>query len=302
MDGVVLHRCGTLVFCFHRDKCAGLACLGESGEDLKHMVLLLVVCAEVTAGSECFAHVGKTECAKALAEVVFGGKEAFVRFDMTEFSEPHSVSKLIGSPPGYVGFGEGGALTERVRKHPYSLILFDEIDKAHQDVRALLLQLLDEGRLRDSMGELVGFDNTIVIMTSNLPSVKGIGFGDSATNLRRELSSVFPRELIDRVDEVIRFDALDDRHLREIAISKLEAFRSELCRQGISVEVDSSFAERVIMLADSKSARSVSRLALRLAEEALAEVLIDNRLEKSEIVTISIENGIPYAKIKQNTY
>ena len=169
------------------------------------------------------AGVGKTECAKALAEAVFGGKEAFVRFDMTEFSEPHSISKLIGSPPGYVGFGEGGALTERVRKHPYSLILFDEIDKAHQDVRALLLQLLDEGRLRDSMGELVGFDNTIVIMTSNLPSVKGIGFGDSATNLRRELSSVFPRELIDRVDEVIRFDALDDRHLREIAISKLDS-------------------------------------------------------------------------------
>ena len=248
------------------------------------------------------AGVGKTECAKALAEAVFGGKDAFVRFDMSEFSEPHSVSKLIGSPPGYIGSQEGGALTERVRKNPYSLILFDEIDKAHPDVCALLLQLLDEGKLTDSMGSDVKFDNAIVIMTANLLSGQGIGFGNSAKDVRREVERLFSRELVDRVDEIILFNALSENSLKSIASAKLDAFRSMMRNQDISIEIDAQFAERVIGLCDSKSARAVSRLTVRLAEEAVAGILLDGRPKNREIVTISIENGVPTAKIKQNTY
>ncbi len=250
------------------------------------------------------AGVGKTECAKALAEAVFNSDKAFVRLDMSEFSEPHSISKIIGSPPGYVGFGEGGSLTEKIRRNPYSLVLFDEIEKAHSDVHSLLLQLLDEGKLTDSSGVTVNFENTIVIMTANCGrSSAGIGFGDSRPrNASAEAYKLFAPELVDRVDETIVFRELDSSELIAVARARLDEFCERLKDKGVSVEYSGDFLERVLEMSESKSARSVSRSALRLAEEAVSKLLLCGEHIGDETVTLIIKNRRGYAKIKQNTY
>ncbi len=250
------------------------------------------------------AGVGKTECAKALAEAVFNSDKAFVRLDMSEFSEAHGVSKIIGSPPGYVGFGEGGALTERVRRNPYSLILFDEIEKAHPDVRALLLQLLDEGTLTDSSGVTVNFENTIVIMTANCgKSASGIGFGESAARTASsEAARLFAPEFVDRVDETIVFRDLESSELCEVAKARLDEFCDGLKEKGMTVEYSTSFLDDVIAVAETKSARAVARTAVRLAEEAVSKLLLSGEHIDDETVTLIIKNRRGYAKIKQNTY
>lgn len=250
------------------------------------------------------AGVGKTECAKALARAVFKTEKAFIRLDMSEFSEPHSISKIIGSPPGYVGFGDGGNLTERVRRCPYSLVLFDEIEKAHPDVRALLLQLLDEGALTDSSGLKVRFDNTIVIMTAN-PGMNGsgIGFGnDNKESAIKEASKLFAPELIDRVDEIIVFRSLDEKELYAVARARLAEFSKTLFERGINAEFAEDFCEKAISLAKTKSARTVTHSVLRLAEEAVADLLLENNDCISESAVLFIENGRGFAKITQNTY
>ncbi len=247
------------------------------------------------------AGVGKTECAKALAEAVFFGKNSFVRFDMSEFSEPHSVSKLIGSPPGYAGCDSGGTLTERVRRNPYSLLLFDEIEKADQSVRALLLQLLDDGILTDSNGQTVRFDNTIVIMTANTKgSALGIGFGDSSVSA--EAAKDFSPEFADRVDEIIFFSPLGKSELTEVARRRLGSFAERLSEMGVEAEFAADFAQKAVELAKSKSARSVARTASRLAEEAVSELLLDEKSKKLKNVTFCIENNRGTVKIKQNMY
>ncbi|MBO5870084.1 MAG: ATP-dependent Clp protease ATP-binding subunit, partial [Clostridia bacterium] len=250
------------------------------------------------------AGVGKTECAKALAKAVFYNEKSFIRLDMSEFSEPHSVSKIIGSPPGYVGFGEGGALTERVRRNPYSLILFDEIEKAHSDVRALLLQLLDEGTLTDSSGLTVSFDNTIVIMTANCGQGSGgIGFGNENSNTAKtEAARILAPELVDRVDEIIMFRSLEKEELQEVAKRRLDAFCAKLRESGMEVEIASDFAFNVVEYTSATSARAVSRMALRLAEEALSDILLDHTFENGETVTLCAENQRGVAKIKQKNY
>ncbi|MBR6754856.1 MAG: ATP-dependent Clp protease ATP-binding subunit [Clostridia bacterium] len=250
------------------------------------------------------AGVGKTECAKALARAVFKTEKAFIRLDMSEFSEPHSISKIIGSPPGYVGFGDGGNLTERVRRCPYSLVLFDEIEKAHPDVRALLLQLLDEGALTDSSGLKVRFDNTIVIMTAN-PGMNGsgIGFGnDNKESAIKEASKLFAPELIDRVDEIIVFRSLDEKELYAVARARLAEFSKTLLERGINAEFAEDFCEKAISLAKTKSARTVTHSVLRLVEEAVADLLLENNDCISESAVLFIENGRGFAKITQNTY
>ena len=250
------------------------------------------------------AGVGKTECAKALARAVFKTEKAFIRLDMSEFSEPHSISKIIGSPPGYVGFGDGGNLTERVRRCPYSLVLFDEIEKAHPDVRALLLQLLDEGALTDSSGLKVRFDNTIVIMTAN-PGMNGsgIGFGnDNKESAIKEASKLFAPELIDRVDEIIVFRSLDEKELYAVARARLAEFSKTLFERCINAEFAEDFCEKAISLAKTKSARTVTHSVLRLAEEAVADLLLENNDSISESAVLFIENGRGFAKITQNTY
>lgn len=250
------------------------------------------------------AGVGKTECAKALAKAVFKTEKAFIRLDMSEFSEPHSISKIIGSPPGYVGFGEGGNLTEKVRRCPYSLVLFDEIEKAHPDVRALLLQLLDEGALTDSAGLKVRFNNTIVIMTANPgTNVSGIGFGNENSDTAiKEASKLFSPELIDRVDEIIMFRTLDEKELYAVAKARLNEFEKLLYERGIKAEFAEDFCEKAILCSKTKSARTVTHSLLRLAEEAVAELILENKDNVSESALLFIENGRGFAKITQNTY
>ncbi len=250
------------------------------------------------------AGIGKTECAKTLAAAVFFNDKAFIRLDMSEFSEAHSVSKLIGSPPGYVGFGDGGALTEKVRRNPYSLVLFDEIEKAHPDVRALLLQILDEGTLTDSMGITVHFDNTIIIMTANSQANSGnIGFGgESEHNAKREAGKLLTPELSDRVDEIILFSPLSNKELCAIAESRLDSFCKRLDEQGIKVEVSDDFVTKAVNVAASQSARAVTRTVLRMAEEAVSGMILGESLKNGDIATLCIENNRAFAKIKQNTY
>lgn len=247
--------------------------------------------------------VGKTECAKALARTVFQNDNSFIRLDMSEFSEPHSVSKLIGSPPGYIGYGEGGNLTEQVRKHPYSLLLFDEIEKAHPDVSALLLQLLDEGVLTDAGGRKVKFDNTIVILTANSRThASEIGFGTpNLPDTVNEALELLAPEIADRVDEVIRFSPLGRASLCEIINTKAELFCKHISGMGINACVSRDFADSVLEICKSKSARAVTRAALRLAEEAVADLLLKNGAV-GEMLTICIENNRGIAKIKQNSY
>ncbi len=247
------------------------------------------------------AGVGKTECAKALAEAVFKSKKAFIRLDMSEFSESHSVSKLIGSPPGYVGYGEGGGLTEQVRRNPFSLLLFDEIEKAHPDVRALLLQLLDEGVLTDACGTKVSFENTIVIMTANTASGGSIGFGE-ASGRENEAVRLLSPELADRVDEVVVFAPLCRASLCEIAANSLSELCKRLCGMGIKAELSPDFIEIALSCSSGKSARAVTRTVLRLAEEAVASLMLEKGIKQGETVTLCIENNRGIAKIKQNSY
>ncbi len=248
------------------------------------------------------AGVGKTECAKALAKAVFMSEKAFIRLDMSEFSEPHSVSKIIGAPPGYVGFGDGGALTERVRRNPYSLVLFDEIEKAHPDVRALLLQILDEGKLTDSSGMTVNFENTLVILTANRTGSPNIGFGNEDGRDASAVSKMFAPELIDRLDEVVCFENLNSKSLCAVVESKLNAFCKRLSDRGLKVEFENGFAEKVSEISKGNSARTASKRALRLAEEAVADILLCGKPKDNETITVFLENGRSFGKIKQNTY
>ena len=179
--------------------------------------------------------VGKTELSKALAEALFGNDDAMIRIDMSEYMEPHSVAKLIGSPPGYVGYDEGGQLTEKIRRKPYSVILFDEIEKAHPDVMNMLLQILDDGRLTDATGRTVNFKNTVVIMTSNvgarmITDKNVLGFSQSTDNkegqekeyetikkdVMAELKKQFRPEFINRIDDIIVFHKLNDEDIKQI--------------------------------------------------------------------------------------
>ena len=248
------------------------------------------------------AGVGKTESAKALARAVFDSESSFIRLDMSEFAEPHSVSRIVGSPPGYVGYGEGGELTERVKRRPFSLLLFDEIEKAHPDVRALLLQILDEGVLTDSTGTRVRFDNTIVIMTANRTQSGSIGFVESDDACSLEAAKLLSPELADRVDEIILFSPLGSDSLCRIAENRACSLCGRLAEMGISANLSEDFASGCVALSRGKSARSVIRTAERMAEEAVAALMLDDGIKKGESVTICIENGRGIAKINQISY
>ena len=205
--------------------------------------------------------VGKTELCKALAEALFGDEDAMIRIDMSEYSERHTVSRLIGAPPGYVGYDEGGQLTERVRRRPYSVVLLDEIEKAHPDVFNILLQILEDGRLTDGKGRTVDFKNVVIIMTSNVGAhtirkQKTLGFtaaDDVAAgeyekmkeNIMEELRRVFRPEFLNRLDEIIVFHALDDVHLNKIASLMLKGVAQRLKDKDIHLEVTEA-AKRVV--------------------------------------------------------
>lgn len=249
------------------------------------------------------AGVGKTLCAKALAAEVFNGENSFIRLDMSEYSEPHSISKIIGSPPGYSGYNECVTLAEQLRKSPYSLVLFDDMEKAHPDVKGLVLQILEEGMLTDSSGRQVSFSNCIIIITATVNNITGIGFGaESDKALPAAAAKQALPELAERVDEIIPFNKLQPSQLAQIANMQLIGFKADMAKKGITVEFDKDFAANAMSLSNPPSPRTVARTALRLAEEAVAELLITETAKNLTSAEIFIENGRGIAKIKQNSY
>ena len=264
--------------------------------------------------------VGKTELTKALAAYFFGSEESMIRLDMSEYMERFTVSKLIGSPPGYVGFNEGGQLTEAVRRRPYTVVLFDEIEKAHPDVFNLLLQLLEDGRLTDSKGRTVDFKNTLIIMTSNIGSKViekgggGLGFefggGDAQDNtynrirslVNEELKQYFRPEFLNRLDEIIVFRQLNRDEVKLIAdIMLLEVFK-RMQEKGISLSVTESFKERLVEEGYNPSygARPLRRAVMRLLEDSLAEEFLSGRLTEGDAALVDV-NEEKQVVIRQTT-
>ncbi len=255
--------------------------------------------------------VGKTELTKALASYFFGSEEAMIRLDMSEFMERHTVSKLIGSPPGYVGFNEGGQLTEAVRRRPYTVVLFDEVEKAHPDVFNLLLQLLEEGRLTDSKGRTVDFKNTLLIMTSNIGSKViekgggGLGFEFSGESIEdsqynrikslvnEELKQYFRPEFLNRLDEIIVFRQLTKDEVKDIAEIMLKEVFSRINEKGIKLDVTDAFKERLVEEGYNPSygARPLRRAVMRLLEDSLAEEVLSGRIKDGDVALVDIDEN-----------
>ncbi|MCB8760296.1 ATP-dependent Clp protease ATP-binding subunit [Planktothrix agardhii 1029] len=254
--------------------------------------------------------VGKTELTKALAAYFFGSEEAMVRLDMSEYMERHTVSKLIGSPPGYVGYNEGGQLTEAVRRRPYTVVLFDEIEKAHPDVFNMLLQILEDGRLTDAKGRTVDFKNTLIIMTSNIGSKViekgggGLGFefsenqNDAQYNrirnlVNEELKQYFRPEFLNRLDEIIVFRQLNKEEVKEIAVILLKEVFGRLLEKGITLEVTDKFKERLVEEGYNPSygARPLRRAIMRLLEDSLAEEILSGRIKEGDTAVVDIDEN-----------
>ena len=252
--------------------------------------------------------VGKTELSKALAEILFENENAMIRLDMSEYMEAHSVSKLIGSPPGYIGFDGGGQLTEKIRRKPYSVVLFDEIEKAHPDVTNLLLQILEDGHLTDSQGREVNFKNTVIIMTSNLGARhiaerKTLGFGTSTSfdeakikeyqkneyeETKKEVIKELKRELrpefINRIDEIIVFHKLNDEDLKQIAEIMVKQVQERLEKQKYLVEIDDNIIDEVLKKGFDKNlgARPLRRAIQSLIEDRISEEILEGNLQKNK--------------------
>jgi ATP-dependent Clp protease ATP-binding subunit ClpC len=253
--------------------------------------------------------VGKTELTKALAAYFFGSEDAMVRLDMSEYMERHTVSKLVGSPPGYVGYNEGGQLTEAVRRRPYTVILFDEIEKAHPDVFNMMLQILEDGRLTDSKGRVVDFKNTLIIMTSNIGSKViekgggGLGFdfgsenaADSQYNrirslVNEELKQYFRPEFLNRLDEIIVFRQLLREEVEKISDILLKDVFGRLTEQGISLEVTAGFKKRLLDegFNPSYGARPLRRAIMRLLEDSLAEEILSGRIGNGDTAVVDVD-------------
>ncbi|CDN15062.1 MAG: ATP-dependent Clp protease ATP-binding subunit [Richelia sp.] len=253
--------------------------------------------------------VGKTELTKALASYFFGSEEAMIRLDMSEYMERHTVSKLIGSPPGYVGYNEGGQLTEAVRRRPYTVVLFDEIEKAHPDVFNMLLQILEDGRLTDAKGRTVDFKNTLLILTSNIGSKViekgggGIGFdfaddqSESQYNrikslVNEELKNYFRPEFLNRLDEIIVFRQLNKQEVTQIADIMLKEVFGRLTEKGISLEVSDRFKERLLQEGYNPSygARPLRRAIMRLLEDSLAEEILSGRIQDGDTAIVDVDD------------
>ncbi len=251
--------------------------------------------------------VGKTELTKALATYFFGSEEAMIRLDMSEYMERHTVSKLIGSPPGYVGYNEGGQLTEAVRRRPYTVVLFDEIEKAHPDIFNMLLQILEDGRLTDAKGRTVDFKNTLLILTSNIGSKViekgggGLGFefeenaGEAQYNrikslVNEELKNYFRPEFLNRLDEIIVFRQLNKEEVKDIAEILLKEVFTRLTEQEIALEVTDKFKDRLIEegFNPAYGARPLRRAIMRLLEDVLAEEILSGRLGEGDIAVVDV--------------
>jgi ATP-dependent Clp protease ATP-binding subunit ClpC len=251
--------------------------------------------------------VGKTELARALSEAMFGEEDAMIRVDMSEYMEKHSVSRLVGSPPGYVGYDDGGQLTEKVRRKPYSLILFDEIEKAHPDVFNMLLQVLDDGRLTDSNGRTVDFRNTVIVMTSNvgaqeLKDQKFVGFGgvsDGAPDyetirntMMKELKNTFRPEFINRVDDIIVFHSLEKEHLKEIVSLMIDDLSTRLKDKDINIIVTDNAKEKIVEdgYDPDYGARPLARSIQKNIEDVLSESLLSGEILENKVVTVDYKD------------
>lgn len=250
--------------------------------------------------------VGKTELCKSLAEAMFGSEDAIIKLDMSEYMEKHTVSKLIGSPPGYVGFDEGGQLTEKIRRKPYSVVLFDEIEKAHPDVFNMLLQILEDGVLTDSKGRKVSFKNSIIIMTSNVGASKivdnksALGFGGDENEKRNiedlvmeDLKKTFKPEFLNRIDEIIVFNRLEKDDIKEIAKRMLKSLKKRLADMDMEIE----FTDAAIdSLADAGfdnvyGARPLRRAIQQKIEDPLSELILENKVKAGEKCTVDFKDG-----------
>ena len=261
--------------------------------------------------------VGKTETVKALTDYYFGNEDALIRIDMSEYQEKFNVSRLIGSPPGYVGHEEGGQLTEQVRRKPYSVVLFDEVEKAHPDIFNTLLQVLDEGRLTDSLGRTIDFTNTIIIMTSNVGAKRvaefgaGIGFSSATsktsqkmemeTVIRKELKNKFAPEFLNRLDEIVLFEGLKEEHVLQIADIEIEKVIKRMAEQEYNIKVAKT---AMVFLADhgydaQYGARPLKRAVQTYVEDLLADAIINGEVVKgSKAYTISHKKGDEKLSIK----
>ena len=259
--------------------------------------------------------VGKTELAKALAEAVFGSEDNMIRVDMSEFMEKHSTAKLIGSPPGYVGYDDGGHLTELVRKKPYSVILFDEIEKAHPDVFNIMLQILDDGRLTDAKGRHVNFKNTIIIMTSNvgasmITTTAKLGFstGDDEAKdkyeklketVSEEMKKAFRPEFLNRIDETIVFAHLTQEEIRQIVDLMLKDLFKRLAERELSVEVTDEVKDHLAKngYSEAYGARPLRRLIQRKIEDMLAEEILSGKYNPGDTIVIKlVDDKIAFEK------
>ncbi|MHB8332656.1 MAG: AAA family ATPase, partial [Candidatus Dormibacteria bacterium] len=256
--------------------------------------------------------VGKTELARSLAAFLFDSEESLIRLDMSEFAERHSTARLVGSPPGYVGYDEGGQLTEAVRRRPYSVVLFDEIEKAHPDFFNMLLQILEDGRLTDAKGKIVNFSNTIVIMTSNL-GIQGVGSNISMgfqtgltgadgedhehvkmrERITDELKRAFRPEFLNRLDAVVVFHRLRQQETRQIVELMLVRVREHLKRQGLSLLVTDEAKDKLVELGFDKvyGARPLRRVIQSEIEDPLSDELLRTQFSMGDLVTIDLEEG-----------
>ena len=260
---------------------------------------------------------GKTELSKALAENLFGDENAMIRVDMSEYMESHSTSKMIGSPPGYVGFDEGGGLTEKIRRKPYSVILFDEIEKAHPDVLNMLLQILDDGRLTDSHGRTVNFKNCVIIMTSNIGArlitdKKTLGFSSTDNNktekeyenikkeVMLELKKGFRPEFVNRIDEIIVFHKLTEEELAQIVDIMFVQIKNRISERNIKLEIDKSAKELIIKKGTDTNygARPLRRAIQNMIEDKLAEEILDGNLKTGDTAKITTKDDEIQIKIK----
>ena len=253
--------------------------------------------------------VGKTYLAKSIAEILFGDPDKVVRVDMSEYMEKHNVAKLIGSPPGYVGYDEGGQLTEKIKNNPFSVVLFDEVEKAHKDVFNILLQILDEGHLTDSFGRKVNFTNTIVIMTSNIGAKKvsefgkGVGFDSSSSNsqnfevkksiVQKSLKQHFNPEFLNRVDDIISFNSLDKDVIKKIIGIEVNKLVVRLKDKNFKISFDKTIIERISELntQEDYGARPIKRIIQNLCEDFLSDSILKGDIKENETITLKFKDG-----------
>jgi ATP-dependent Clp protease ATP-binding subunit ClpB len=242
--------------------------------------------------------VGKTELCKALAGFLFDTEESLIRIDMSEFMEKHSVARLIGAPPGYVGYEEGGYLTEAVRRKPYSVILLDEIEKAHHDVFNVLLQVLDDGRMTDGQGRTVSFKNTVIVMTSNLGSqkIQSMEGSDPAVvklAVMAEVRNHFRPEFINRIDEIVVFHALDEKNIGAIAKIQLKVLEERLARMDMGFEISEAALQKIAEAGFDPvyGARPLKRAIQQQIENPLSKAILEGKFGPKDVIRIDVRNG-----------